>query len=89
MYGLIQEYHQPGKKNVLNKKYKSGKKALKVVIKDLVNHPNCRDFVATRLCRFLITDEPTEEMKKPIIDAFKKYDGHLPEIHKAAIKSSL
>ena len=80
------EYHQPGKKNVLGKEYKRGKKTLAVVIKDLVNHPNCRDFVAERLCRFLITDEPTKEMKQPIIDAFKKSDGFIPEIHKAAIK---
>ena len=57
-------------KNVL-KEYKKGKKTLAVVIKDLVNHPNCRDFVAERLCRFLITDEPTKEMKQPIIDAFQ------------------
>ena len=80
------DYHQPGKKNVLGKEYKKGKKALASVIRDLANHPNCRDFVATRLCRFLITDEPTEKMKKPIIEAFKKSDGYLPEIHKAAIK---
>ncbi len=80
------EYHQRGKKNVLGKEYKKGKKALAVVIKDLVNHPNCRDFVAERLCRFLITDEPTKEMKQPIIDAFKKSDGFIPEIHQAAIK---
>ena len=80
------EYHQPGKKNVLGKEYKKGKKTLAVVIKDLVNHPNCRDFVAERLCRYLINDEPTKEMKQPIIDAFKKSDGHLTEIHKAAIK---
>ena len=80
------EYHQPGKKNVLGKEYKSGKKALAAVIKDLVNHPNCREFIAERLCRYLITDEPTKDMKQPIIDAFKKSDGHLPEIHKAAIE---
>ena len=80
------EHHQPGKKTVLGKEYKRGKKTLAVVIKDLVNHPNCRDFVAERLCRFLITDEPTKEMKQPIIDAFKKSDGYIPEIHKAAIK---
>ena len=80
------EYHQRGKKTVLGKEYKRGKKALAAVIKDLVNHPNCRDFVAERLCRYLITDEPTKEMKQPIIDAFKKSDGHLTEIHKAAIK---
>ncbi len=80
------EYHQLGKKNVLGKEYKKGKKGLANVIRDLVNHPNCRDFVAERLCRYLITDEPTKEMKQPIIDAFKKSDGYLPEIHKAAIK---
>ncbi len=80
------EYHQPGKKNVLGKEYKRGKKSLAVVIRDLVNHPNCREFLAERLCRYFITDEPTKEMKKPIIEAFKKSDGHLTEIHKAAIK---
>ena len=80
------EYHQPGKKNVLGKTYKTGRKSLELVIRDLVNHPNCRDFVARRLCQHLITDQPTEEMKKPIITAFKNSDGYLPEIHKAAIK---
>ena len=80
------EYHEPGNKKVLGKEYKRGKKTLAVVIKDLVNHPNCRDFVAERLCRYLITDEPTKEMKQPIIDAFERSDGFLPEVHKAAIK---
>ena len=78
--------HQPGKKTVFGKTYKGGKKGLANVIKDLVNHPDCRDFIATKLCRYLITDNPTEEMKKPIIKAFKDSDGFLPEIHKAAIR---
>ena len=39
-------------KIVLGKEYKSGKKSLAAVIKDLVNHPNCREFGAERLCRF-------------------------------------
>jgi hypothetical protein len=41
------------------------------------------------LCKFLITDEPTKEMKQPIIDAFKKSDGFLPEIHKQQLKLHL
>ena len=82
------DYHQPGKKIVLGKVYKRGKKSLKTVVRDLVNHPNCRDFIATKLCRHLITDEPTKEMKDPIIKAFEKSDGFLPEIHKAAIEVS-
>ncbi len=56
------------------------------MIKDLVNHPFCRDFIATKLCRYLITDEPTKKMKQPIIKAWEKSDGFLPEVHKAAIK---
>ena len=35
--------HQPGKKTVFGKTYKGGKKGLANVIKDLVNHPDCRD----------------------------------------------
>ena len=80
------KHHQPGKKKVLGKTYKSGKKGLAAVIKDLVNHPSCREFVANRLCTHFITDEPTKEMKAPIIKAFKDSDGSLPEIHKATIK---
>ena len=80
------KHHQPGTKTILGKTYKKGKKSLAIVIKDLVNHPNCRDFIATKLCKYLITDEPTQSMKDPIINAFKKSDGFLPEIHKAAIK---
>ena len=34
----------------------------------------------------MITDNPTKEMIEPIIKAWKKSDGFLPEVHKAAIE---
>ena len=74
------------KKMFLGKTYKNGRKSLKIVIKDLVNHPSCREFIATKLCRYLITDHPTKQMIAPIIKAWEQSDGHLPEVHKAAIK---
>ena len=80
------KHHQPGKKVVMGKKYKSGKKSLSVVIRDLVNHPSCRNFIATKLCRYLITDYPTKDMIVPIVKAWEKSDGFLPEIHKAAVE---
>ncbi len=80
------ERHEPGKKFVLGKEYKNGRKSLKIAIKDLVNHPSCREFIATKLCRYLITDNPTPEMLSPVIKAWKQSDGFLPEVHKAAIK---
>ena len=80
------ERHEPGKKIVLGKEYKSGRKSLEVVIKDLVNHPSCREFIATKLCRYLITDNPTTDMIAPVIKAWEQSDGFLPEVHKAVIK---
>jgi len=80
------ESHEPGKKKVLEKVYKSGKKGINLAIKDLVNHPSCREFIATKLCRYLITDEPTPQMIAPVIKAWEQSDGFLPEVHKAAIK---
>ncbi len=78
--------HQPGSKIVLGKKYKSGRKGLSNAITDLVNHPSCREFIAMKLCRYLITDNPTKEMMEPITKAWEKSDGFLPEVHKAAIE---
>ena len=78
--------HQPGSKIVLGKKYKSGRKGLSNAITDLVNHPSCREFIAMKLCRYLITDNPTKKMMEPIIKAWEKSDGFLPEVHKAAIE---
>ena len=78
------ERHEPGK-YVLGKEYKKGGKSLKIAIKDLVNHPSCRKFIA-KLCRYLITDKPTTEMIRPIIKAWEISDGFLPEVHKAAIQ---
>ena len=78
--------HEPGTKIVLGKKYKRGRKSLSVAITDLVNHPSCRKFIAMKLCRYLITDNPTKEMMEPIIKAWEKSDGFLPEVHKAAIE---
>ena len=80
------EKHEPGKKKVLGKVYRSGKKGINLAIKDLVNHPSCREFIATKLCKYLITDNPTPEMIAPVIKAWEKSDGLLPEVHKAAIK---
>ena len=83
------EKHQPNEKTILGKTYAAAsKRELYNVIKDLVHHPNCKRFIATKLCRHFITDNPTEDMINPVIQAWKKSDGFLPEIHKAVIQSS-
>ena len=80
------KYHQPGKKIFWGKEFPKGKKGLPAAIKFLANHKSCREFIAYKLCRYLITDYPTKDMTDPIIKAWEKSDGFLPEVHKAAIK---
>ena len=85
-----QKKHEPGNHKVLGKTYKqrglSPKNKLLDVIKDLAAHPQTRRFVAFKLCRHFITDNPTEDMIAPIVDAWEKSDGNLPIIHKALLK---
>ena len=82
--------HEPGNHEVLGKKYKqrglSPKNKLIDVLKDLSNHPETRRFIAFKLCRHFLTDNPTEEMIAPIISAWEKSDGNLPTIHKALLQ---
>ena len=81
-----QDCHQPGKKIVMGKTYEGGKKELRAFTNDLANHPACKKFIATKLCRHFITDNPTDEMIQPIITAWTKSNGSLPFIHKAVIQ---
>ena len=81
-----QNIHQPGRKRILGLGYSEGEKALSKIIRDLAKNQSCREFIAMKLCRYLITDYPTKEMIAPIVEAWKKSDGFLPEIHKAAIE---
>ena len=90
--GFQPERHDMGQKTILGKTYNSknnkmtGNKQLFAVIKDLCNHASCREFVAKKLCQHFVTDEPSQDMINPIIQAWLKSDGFLPDIHKATMK---
>ena len=85
-----QKKHEPGNHKVLGKTYKqrglSPKNKLFDVLKDLAAHPQTRRFVAFKLCRHFITDNPSDDMITPIVDAWEKSNGNLPIIHKALLK---
>ena len=85
-----QKAHEPGNHEVLGKRYKqrgiTPKNKLIDVIADLAVHPACAQFIAKKLCRHFICDEPTEEMIAPIRDVFEKTGGDLPSVHKMLMK---
>ena len=85
-----QKSHEPGTHTVLGKSYKQrgldSSNKLMDAIEDLCAHPQCRQFIATKLCRHFICDDPTEAMTAPIVAAWEQTDGHLPAIHKALLQ---
>ena len=88
--------HEPGTHTVLGKKYKTegfssktkGKKQLRNLIENLCESEDCINFIAWKLCRHFICDNPKPEMIKIIIDAWKKSKGMLPDIHKAVLEAT-
>ncbi|MAJ35218.1 MAG: hypothetical protein CBC12_07730 [Candidatus Puniceispirillum sp. TMED52] len=90
MVKFNQKLHEPGKHTVLGKTYKqrgiSSKNKLLDVLADLAQHEHTRHFIAFKLCRHFITDQPTEAMMAPIVSAWEETGGHLPSIHRALVE---
>ena len=88
--------HEPGTHTVLGKKYKTkgfspktkGKKQLRNLVEDLCASENCRNFIAWKLCRHFICDNPKPKMIKVITNAWEKSNGMLPDIHKAVLEAT-
>ena len=87
--------HEPGTHKVLGKEYKTsgfskktqGKKQLRELVNDLCSSESCRNFIAWKLCRHFICDNPSKEMIKTVTDAWLKSKGILIDIHKAVLEA--
>ena len=91
---FIEEYHDSGPFKILGKKYiesfgtKAAKSMLRKVIKDLVRHPSCIEFISHKLCNHFVTQNPSSEIVNPVINAWKKSEGDLKSIHTEVIKQA-
>ena len=70
--------HDAGEKTVLGRKIAAGgmdegEKVLDV----LVAHPSTAKFIATKLCRFFVADEPSPALVSRVAEAFHKSDGDI------------
>ena len=85
-------FHENGPYKILGKLYDikdfntvNQGKELKIVIKDLANHPSTIKHISRKLCQHFICDEPTNDMIEPIVQTWNKNDGNLIEIHKTLL----
>jgi uncharacterized protein (DUF1800 family) len=82
------ELHEPGPKVVLGKRYPdTGYEQGVAVLRDLANNPSTARFIATKLARHFIADDPPSKAVDRIAQAYMRSGGNLPTVYRALIDS--
>lgn len=58
-----------------------------LVIRHLANHPNTARFISTKLCRYLVHDDPPESLVASVAETFLASKGDLREVYRAIVFS--
>ncbi|TLZ16120.1 MAG: DUF1800 domain-containing protein [Gammaproteobacteria bacterium] len=82
------ELHEPGAKRVLGTRYADGGYGQGVaVLRDLAGHRSTARFIALKLARHFIADEPPPQAVGRLAVAFTRSGGDLPTVYRALIDS--
>jgi uncharacterized protein (DUF1800 family) len=80
--------HEPGPKTFLGKTYhEQGQRQGEAVLEDLARHPATAHFIATKLVRHFVADDPPPAAVERVARAFHKTGGDLPSVYAALIAS--
>jgi uncharacterized protein (DUF1800 family) len=80
--------HQPGPKAVMGKTYsEQGVRQGEAVLADLSRRPETARFIATKLVRHFIADDPPPAAVGRVARVFLKSGGDLPQVYTALIES--
>jgi uncharacterized protein (DUF1800 family) len=75
-------WHDPGSKTVLGRRYAEGPDALDAVLHDLARHPATARFIATKLARHFVADEPPAALVARLQASFLQTQGDLPSVYR-------
>ena len=80
--------HEPGAKTFLGKNYtEDGRRQGEAVLADLSRHPATARFIATKLVRHFVADDPPPATIERVAHAFRKSGGDLPHVYAALIEA--
>lgn len=79
------DWHEPGPRRVLGRRYTGRAGQLTAVLTDLARHPATAQHLAFKLVQHFLTDTPTPEMVDPIARAFLDSEGDLMQTALALI----
>lgn len=78
--------HEPATQIILGKRYpQDGIEQVFAVLKDLSRHASTAKFIATKLVRHFVADNPPSSAVEQVAKAFRDSDGHLPTVHRAVV----
>jgi uncharacterized protein (DUF1800 family) len=80
---FIAAWHQPGPKQVLGRRYEEGPEAVDALFDDLSRRPATARFVATKLVRHFVADQPPPALVDAVAARFLATDGQLGEVAQA------
>ncbi len=81
--------HDDGEKTVLGQRIPAGGGIAdgEMVIKILAHHPSTAKFIATKLARKFVSDNPPQSLIERVAKVYLKTDGELREVYKALFAS--
>jgi uncharacterized protein (DUF1800 family) len=80
--------HEPGAKTFMGKTYsESGQRQGEAVLADLARQPATARFIATKLVRHFVADDPPPAAVERVARAFLKTGGDLPAVYTALIEA--
>ena len=84
---FIEPLHEPGSKTLLGKTYsEDGPGEFRAVAEDLARHPSTATFIATKLVRHFVADEPPVRDVERVAGVFRETDGDLAAVTSAVVE---
>jgi uncharacterized protein (DUF1800 family) len=80
-------WHEPGDKTVLGRVYREGPGALDELLRDLAAHPATATFIATKLARHFVADEPPAALVDRLAASYRRSGGELGAVYRTLIES--
>ncbi|HEY3849406.1 MAG TPA: DUF1800 domain-containing protein [Steroidobacteraceae bacterium] len=80
--------HEPGARMFMGRRYgEEGQAQGEAVLADLAGHPSTARFLATKLVRHFVADDPPPAAVERVAHAYSRSGGKLPEAYAALIES--
>jgi uncharacterized protein (DUF1800 family) len=86
-FAFLQETHEPGAKTILNKRYaQEGEAQGMAVLRDLATNPRTAQFIATKLARHFIAEQPSAAVVERLAKIFRDTGGQLSAVYRGLLE---